>query len=444
MSITITFERGNVPVELSDEAGFRRAIEQRQLRRDTVVKLFVDDGDLKGRFVKAADVEQLRRLFDEIDPPPAPPPPPAATEQAPDAGAEIPPAEDPVTVDAASASPPRTSRPAEPAKRRAGKDRPPVHSLPPAVGDGAPGAAPAPEPAAAADEVKIPLVPVFGLLGVIALGILIASGSGGGSSYNTVNVADTFDTSADMNIGVDASNLLGTEEIAPSTFDTSFDCNAAGVGVVERTICGDRELAGMDVEMSRLYEAVRDAAAPAPARDDLVSAQRAWLAARASCANLDMPRQCIADAFRERIAALRQLRDEQSAAAAALEQGAGAESGNEVADTSAPGVDAAPARRSSGVAVRPARLRSGSITDEDYPERAIDEQAEGTVSALLTVGTGGNVTDCRITRSSGSSVLDGATCKLFTDRLRFDPARDADGYPVASTVQRSVRWSLPY
>lgn len=58
------------------------------------------------------------------------------------------------------------------------------------------------------------------------------------------------------------------------------------------------------------------------------------------------------------------------------------------------------------------------------------------------VGTDGRVSSCEVVESSGSSILDSATCRLVTRRFRHRPAI-RDGEPVASTMTRRVTWRLP-
>lgn len=80
---------------------------------------------------------------------------------------------------------------------------------------------------------------------------------------------------------------------------------------------------------------------------------------------------------------------------------------------------------------------------ESYPAAARRASAEGLVSVRVTVGTNGRVTECAVTASSGNADLDGATCRLATRNGRFEPARDAAGEKVPSSVTlRNVRWRL--
>lgn len=81
---------------------------------------------------------------------------------------------------------------------------------------------------------------------------------------------------------------------------------------------------------------------------------------------------------------------------------------------------------------------------EDYPSSALRNDEEGIVRARLIVGVDGQVRDCTVVRSSGSTALDGATCDIFIRRARFEPARDASGNVVeGSIVTPAIRWVIP-
>lgn len=92
---------------------------------------------------------------------------------------------------------------------------------------------------------------------------------------------------------------------------------------------------------------------------------------------------------------------------------------------------------------RPAQLRSGSITDDDYPPAALRAEAQGTTTARFTIGTDGRVTSCTVTGSSGNSALDNTTCNLIQRRFRFRPAQDTNGNPVSETKTQRIVWRLP-
>jgi TonB family protein len=98
---------------------------------------------------------------------------------------------------------------------------------------------------------------------------------------------------------------------------------------------------------------------------------------------------------------------------------------------------------SSSIGARDAQLRSGTITNDDYPASAFTTRAEGTTTVLVSVGSQGRITNCVVTHSSGNPALDSTTCALMTRRFRFTPALDENGNPVASTMTRTHRWEMP-
>ena len=78
-----------------------------------------------------------------------------------------------------------------------------------------------------------------------------------------------------------------------------------------------------------------------------------------------------------------------------------------------------------------------------YPPAALRSGEEGRVGFEISVDAKGAVTGCRVTESSGSAVLDSATCDAMRAMARFAPARDAAGRPVAGVFKRATRWRLP-
>ncbi|HZV17396.1 MAG TPA: energy transducer TonB [Sphingobium sp.] len=83
------------------------------------------------------------------------------------------------------------------------------------------------------------------------------------------------------------------------------------------------------------------------------------------------------------------------------------------------------------------------ITNDDYPSRALRDEAEGTVSIAWEINTQGRVENCHVTSSSGNSDLDEAACSLITRRGRYSPALDQAGNPTRSSDRRRVIWRLP-
>lgn len=80
---------------------------------------------------------------------------------------------------------------------------------------------------------------------------------------------------------------------------------------------------------------------------------------------------------------------------------------------------------------------------DNYPPAAIRAGAQGRVVARLSVGPDGRVSDCSVTSSSGNDDLDSTTCRIARSRVRFSPAKDDSGNPIASTFTLPVRWVLP-
>jgi protein TonB len=92
----------------------------------------------------------------------------------------------------------------------------------------------------------------------------------------------------------------------------------------------------------------------------------------------------------------------------------------------------------------PPRQIKGRIRDSDYPQAAAQAHASGIVSVKYRVNVDGRVSDCQVTHSSGSGVLDSATCAMIEKRFRYDPARDADGRPVTSYVVDDQSWEIQH
>ena len=64
----------------------------------------------------------------------------------------------------------------------------------------------------------------------------------------------------------------------------------------------------------------------------------------------------------------------------------------------------------------------------------------GSVIVQFTVNADGRVSNCGPVRGSGNADLDAFTCRLVEERMRFKPALDAQGTPVASTAHARYEW----
>jgi protein TonB len=87
-------------------------------------------------------------------------------------------------------------------------------------------------------------------------------------------------------------------------------------------------------------------------------------------------------------------------------------------------------------------LRSGAISDDDYPASALRAEAEGTSVARFTIGPDGRVSSCTAS-GSGNGALDATTCSLIRSRFRYRPAVGADGNPTSESKTQRVVWRLP-
>ena len=83
--------------------------------------------------------------------------------------------------------------------------------------------------------------------------------------------------------------------VADGAINPSFDCSRASTKT-EMLICGSRELASLDVQLSRSYNmALADGAPMSPS--ELKSDQRSWIRGNNQCSN----ESCLAQRYRDRI-----------------------------------------------------------------------------------------------------------------------------------------------
>ena len=89
----------------------------------------------------------------------------------------------------------------------------------------------------------------------------------------------------------------------------------------------------------------------------------------------------------------------------------------------------------------PAR-RISKIPDSEYRRiMAASGQRSGRIGITLKVNTDGRPSNCRVARSSGNPAVDSLFCQLAVDYVRFRPARDAGGRPVAQDITWYPDWS---
>ena len=93
--------------------------------------------------------------------------------------------------------------------------------------------------------------------------------------------------------------------------------------------------------------------------------------------------------------------------------------------------------------LQPGADRLRWITTEDYPASALRQGIQGSVVISAMIGPDGKVRSCLVTQSSGSQLLDDTTCRLYSKRAHFTPARDPDGNPIAAQRIDRFRWQIP-
>lgn len=86
--------------------------------------------------------------------------------------------------------------------------------------------------------------------------------------------------------------------------------------------------------------------------------------------------------------------------------------------------------------------RISRIPNREYRRLvAASGRATGTVGITLKVNTDGSPSNCRIVRTSGNGPVDSLMCQLALRYVRFRPARDRDGQPVAQDITWYPDWA---
>jgi len=82
------------------------------------------------------------------------------------------------------------------------------------------------------------------------------------------------------------------------------------------------------------------------------------------------------------------------------------------------------------------------IPADGYPAPARATGEQGRVSFTLSVDETGRVSDCKVTKSSESPLLDETTCNFMTANGRFEIARNKKNKPTPSKWSSSMTWKL--
>ena len=94
-----------------------------------------------------------------------------------------------------------------------------------------------------------------------------------------------------------------------------------------------------------------------------------------------------------------------------------------------------------GQGTRPSVIPRTTLTQGDYPRAMRDRWPRGgAVLVAVRVQTDGRATDCKVNRGFGDPEIDAMTCRLVEQRVRFEPARDAQGRPYVDWYGYMQRW----
>ena len=91
-------------------------------------------------------------------------------------------------------------------------------------------------------------------------------------------------------------------------------------------------------------------------------------------------------------------------------------------------------------AFTPARKLT-KIPDREYRRFAATGVASGSVALSVRVNPDGSLSNCRVLRSSGNPNADALMCQMFVQYVRFSPALDPAGRPVAQDVTWVPIWA---
>ena len=91
----------------------------------------------------------------------------------------------------------------------------------------------------------------------------------------------------------------------------------------------------------------------------------------------------------------------------------------------------------------PARMLN-KIPDREYRRISGGRLPAGSATIAFRVNPNGRMANCRIARSSGDPTVDAVVCQAAMAYLRFSPARDPDGRPVAQDMSYTPTWRPNY
>lgn len=88
----------------------------------------------------------------------------------------------------------------------------------------------------------------------------------------------------------------------------------------------------------------------------------------------------------------------------------------------------------------PARIVR-TIPNREYRRISAGRIAQGSASIRFRVEPNGRMSNCRVIRSSGDNYVDSVVCDAAMRNMRFSPARDPNGRPIAYEMSYTPTWS---
>ncbi|MES2904645.1 MAG: energy transducer TonB [Pseudomonadota bacterium] len=82
------------------------------------------------------------------------------------------------------------------------------------------------------------------------------------------------------------------------------------------------------------------------------------------------------------------------------------------------------------------------FNETNYPFWANHNALEGEVPFRVAVDASGRALGCEVIERSNVADLDRGTCDLLMEQVRFAPALDARGRPIAGIYRQTIRWRL--
>jgi periplasmic protein TonB len=87
-------------------------------------------------------------------------------------------------------------------------------------------------------------------------------------------------------------------------------------------------------------------------------------------------------------------------------------------------------------------ITRGDFKPSDYPKALRETRPRGRTWTEVMVAVNGRPISCRVTRSSGTALLDSETCRIIMQRFRFRPGRDAARKPIVAPFEIDIGWEF--